>query len=137
MSTVRSKSMKASKQTMRAAYGRLHRAGRAHSFETWRDGELVGGLYGVSLGAAFFGESMFSRVPDSSKIALVHLSRSLLDWGYKMIDCQVYTQHLASLGAEEVPRRTFCRDLSRWTRLPGRKGSWADLPFSYPEAAAC
>ena len=119
------------------AYHQQHELGLAHSVEVWQDEKLVGGLYGMAIGAVFFGESMFSRVPDSSKIALVHLSRSLQDWGYKMIDCQVYTQHLASLGAEEVPRRTFCRDLAQWTRLPGRKGSWADLPLIFPQAEAC
>jgi leucyl/phenylalanyl-tRNA---protein transferase len=119
------------------AYHRQHELGLAHSVEVWQDGSLVGGLYGMAIGAVFFGESMFSRVPDSSKIALVHLSHSLLGWGYKMIDCQVYTQHLASLGAEEVPRHTFCHNLTQWTRLAGRKGSWADLPPGYPKADAC
>jgi len=119
---------------MMTAYRRQHELGLAHSVEVWQDGELVGGLYGMAIGAVFFGESMFSRVSDSSKIALVHLSRSLGHWGYKMIDCQVYTQHLASLGAEEIPRALYCRQLAEWARLPGRNGSWADIDTDLPGA---
>lgn len=119
------------------AYHQQHALGLAHSVEVWQDEELVGGLYGMAIGGVFFGESMFSLVPDSSKIALVHLSRSLSQWGYRMIDCQVYTQHLASLGAEEIPRLQFCRNLNQWTKLQGRRGSWSDLPMVYPEADPC
>lgn len=119
------------------AYHQQHALGLAHSVEVWQDGNLVGGLYGMAIGAVFFGESMFSLVPDSSKIALVHLSRSLSEWGFRMIDCQVYTQHLASLGAEEIPRQLFCRNLSDWTRMKGRIGSWSDHHVVYPEADSC
>ncbi len=109
---------------MRSAYLRLHQLGYAHSVETWIDGELVGGLYGVALGAAFFGESMFARVRDASKIALVHLVRKLQAEGYGMIDCQMRTGHLASLGAREIPRSHFAqrlRELVDYARTPG---SW-------------
>lgn len=96
---------------MIAAYGELHRRGVAHSVETWIDGQLAGGLYGLALGRAFFGESMFARVPDASKIALVHLARTLERRGFGLIDCQVHTDHLASLGAREMPRADFVRRL--------------------------
>ncbi|MBT2988715.1 MAG: leucyl/phenylalanyl-tRNA--protein transferase [gamma proteobacterium symbiont of Ctena orbiculata] len=119
------------------AYHQQFRLGLAHSVEVWQDDMLVGGLYGMAIGGVFFGESMFSRATDSSKIALVHLSRKLTQWGFKMIDCQVYTQHLASLGAEEIPRAGFCRDLASWTRLEGRPGSWADEGKHYPEMDRC
>ncbi len=96
---------------MANAYGELHRAGFAHSVETWLDGELVGGLYGVALGRAFFGESMFTRVSDASKVALVALARQLEHWGFGVIDCQMNTAHLASFGAREIPRAEFTRSL--------------------------
>jgi leucyl/phenylalanyl-tRNA--protein transferase len=114
------------------AYHKQHQLGLAHSVEVWQDERLVGGLYGMAIGGVFFGESMFSRLPDTSKIALVHLSRTLEKWGFKMIDCQVYTQHLASLGAEEIPRKTFCRDLRHWCKLPGQPGSWSEMPMTTP-----
>jgi len=98
-------------EEMAEAYGALHRAGFAHSVETWLDGELVGGLYGVALGRAFFGESMFTRVSDASKIALVALARQLQRWGFGVIDCQMNTAHLASFGACEIPRAEFTRRL--------------------------
>jgi leucyl/phenylalanyl-tRNA--protein transferase len=96
---------------MTDAYCELHRLGYAHSVEVWQHGKLVGGLYGVALGAVFFGESMFHRATDASKMALVHLA----GLGYGMIDCQMHTPHLASLGAREIPRREFVgklRDLA-------------------------
>lgn len=96
---------------MAKAYGALHRAGFAHSVETWLDGELVGGLYGVALGRAFFGESMFTRVSDASKVALVALARQLQRWSFGVIDCQMNTAHLASFGARAVPRAEFTRGL--------------------------
>ncbi len=96
---------------MAEAYGALHRAGFAHSVETWLDVELVGGLYGVALGRAFFGESMFTRVSDASKVALVALVRQLQHWGFGVIDCQMNTAHLASFGAREIPRAEFTRIL--------------------------
>ena len=96
---------------MRAAYLTLHRNGYAHSFETWLKDDLVGGLYGVALGRMFFGESMFSRATDASKVALVHLVRHLQGKGFPLIDCQMYTPLLASLGGREIPRRAFLRAL--------------------------
>ena len=96
---------------MIAAYSALHEMGLAHSVETWVEGELVGGLYGVALGKMFFGESMFSRQPDASKIAFVHLVKQLQYWEYGMIDCQVKTGHLASLGAREISRMEFSQKL--------------------------
>lgn len=96
---------------MIAAYGELHRRGIAHSVETWIDGALAGGLYGVSLGRMFYGESMFTRVTDASKLALAHLARQLERWQFGLIDCQMQTGHLASLGAREIPRAAFIREL--------------------------
>jgi leucyl/phenylalanyl-tRNA--protein transferase len=93
------------------AYCELHRQGFAHSVETWMDGELVGGLYGMALGRMFYGESMFSRRTDASKIALAHLSAQLARWNFGMIDCQMNTPHLASLGAREIPRKEFIASL--------------------------
>lgn len=106
------------------AYLRLHRLGWAHSVETWRDGELVGGLYGVAIGRVFYGESMFSRVSDASKAALVALAAQLLDWEFALIDCQMRTAHLASLGARELSRDEFLACLRRFCPLPGRLGPW-------------
>jgi leucyl/phenylalanyl-tRNA--protein transferase len=94
---------------MRKAYLSLHRAGHARSFETWQDGRLVGGLYGVSIGRMFFGESMFSTETDASKVALVGLVEDLRRRGMPLIDCQQRTPLLASLGAREIPRREFLR----------------------------
>lgn len=91
-----------------AAYGELHRRGLAHSVEVWRNGALVGGLYGVALGRMFYGESMFSRVSDASKIALTALVRLLRNEKVRVIDCQQKTRHLASFGAREIARREFC-----------------------------
>ncbi len=110
---------------MQDAYCDLHAAGHAHSVETWIGRDLVGGLYGVALGGAFFGESMFSRTTDASKVALVHLVRQLEAWGYRLIDCQVTSAHLSSLGAEEIPRSTFLSLLGHALGLPGQSGSWA------------
>lgn len=92
---------------MMEAYNKLHRLGLAHSVETWINDELVGGLYGIALGKIFFGESMFSRTPNASKIAFVHLVKQLTEWKYALIDCQVKTEHLASLGAREISRKGF------------------------------
>lgn len=96
---------------MRAAYLRLHELGYAHSAETWMDGELAGGLYGVAIGRMFYGESMFTRVRDASKMAMVYLVRRLERHGYAMIDCQMHTGHLARLGARAIPRGEFSRRL--------------------------
>ena len=94
-------------EDMVKAYCTLHQQGYAHSVETWLDGKLVGGLYGISIGRMFYGESMFSDVSNASKIALAHLARQLERWGFGMIDCQMSTPHLASLGAREIPRSEF------------------------------
>jgi leucyl/phenylalanyl-tRNA--protein transferase len=94
-------------EDMIAAYCELHRLGHAHSVGVWMDGRLVGGLYGVTIGRMFYGESMFSTVSNASKLALAHLSRQLERWQFGMIDCQMSTPHLASLGAHEIPRDEF------------------------------
>ena len=107
-----------------AAYGRLHELGLAHSVETWHEGRLVGGLYGLSLGRAFFGESMFSRRSDASKVAFVTLSRQLVAWDFAFIDCQVPSEHLASLGAREWPRQRYLDALHDAVRQPTRQGPW-------------
>src|SRR5471030_317313 len=99
-------------EEMRAAYNALHRLGYAHSVETWIDGELAGGLYGVAIGRMFYGESMFTRVRDASKIAMVHLVRRLDRQGCGMIDCQMHTRHLASLGARAIQRSKFATKLN-------------------------
>jgi leucyl/phenylalanyl-tRNA---protein transferase len=106
---------------MKQAYCRLHELGKAHSVETWRKGELVGGLYGVALGRVFFGESMFSRASDASKIALVALVQQLKGWQFGLIDCQMNTPLLASFGAREIPR-------SRFTGLVAELVNYADVP---------
>jgi leucyl/phenylalanyl-tRNA--protein transferase len=98
-------------EDMIAAYRALHELGYAHSVETWRDGELVGGLYGVAIGRMFYGESMFSREANASKVALAHLARQLERRDFGLIDCQMNTPHLASLGAREIPRAEFVERL--------------------------
>ena len=103
---------------MQAAYIRLHEVGHAHSVECRLDGELAGGLYGVSIGRVFFGESMFARRSDASKVAFVWLVRQLQRWGFGLIDCQVHTRHLASLGARDIPRQEFSRMIEENCRLP-------------------
>jgi len=92
---------------VRAAYTRLHHAGYAHSAEAWQDGKLVGGLYGIRLGKVFFGESMFSTVSNASKYAFINFVHRLREEGVELIDCQVYTEHLESLGARMIPRKDF------------------------------
>lgn len=109
---------------MQLAYRRLHEHGHAHSCEVWHDGRLVGGLYGVAIGRAFFGESMFSHMTDASKVALVRLARQLSAWGFRIIDCQVYTSHLARLGARLIPRASFVSQLATACALPGIAGPW-------------
>jgi leucyl/phenylalanyl-tRNA--protein transferase len=106
------------------AYTRLFDAGYAHSVETWHDGKLVGGLYGVSIGRMFYGESMFSREPDASKVALVRLARQLHRWDFGLIDCQMETAHLASMGAHTLPRAVFAARLAELVNLPHRPGPW-------------
>jgi leucyl/phenylalanyl-tRNA--protein transferase len=109
---------------MRAAYARLHAAGYAHSFETWLDGALVGGLYGVALGRMFYGESMFSHATDASKVALIALVAQLRARGFPMIDCQMRTPLLASLGAREIPRRAFLQAVASLVNYPEPPGKW-------------
>ena len=110
---------------MIGAYTELHRLGYAHSAEAWKGKTLRGGLYGVSLGGAFFGESMFARGPDASKIAFVALAEQLIEWGITLIDSQVYTQHLERFGAEEWPRERYLAALRDAMAKPTRKGRWA------------
>ena len=110
---------------MQKAYLRLHREGYAHSFETWRDGELVGGLYGVALGRMFYGESMFSRATDASKVALVSLVEALKARNCPLIDCQMHTTLLASLGAREIPRAEFLRALASLVNYPQPPKKWS------------
>ncbi len=109
---------------MREAYVTLHRLGFAHSVEAWADGELKGGFYGVSLGAAFFGESMFAHAPDASKVAFVTAVERFGEWGFHFIDCQVETEHLARFGAEHWPRRRFLQALAQALQEPTRRGRW-------------
>ena len=109
---------------MIAAYTALHRLGHAHSVETWIEGELAGGLYGVAIGRAFFGESMFTRVPDASKIALVGLVRELQRRGFGLIDCQMNTAHLARFGARELPRSDFLQRVKDLVHYPEPRGPW-------------
>jgi leucyl/phenylalanyl-tRNA--protein transferase len=106
------------------AYSVLHELGFAHSAEAWADGDLVGGLYGVSLGAAFFGESMFARRPNASKVAFVHLVQHLEAWAFHLVDCQMYTDHVARFGATEWPREQFLRALEQALHMPTRQGKW-------------
>jgi len=120
---------------MRAAYARLAALGYAHSIEAWRDGQLVGGLYGVAIGRIFFGESMFARVPDASKVAFVTLVRHLQRWQFRMIDCQMPTAHLASLGAREIPRRDFLVEVNRAVVEPPVPAPWTFEPVSTIESA--
>jgi len=109
---------------MKSAYQHLHQLGVAHSAEAWLEGKLVGGLYGVSLGGAFFGESMFADVPDASKVAFVAMVRQLQTWGISLIDCQVTTAHLARFGAVEVSRTDFLARLKTALAQPSRQGRW-------------
>lgn len=109
---------------MRNAYVRLHEDGYAHSAEAWLDGELVGGLYGVALGKVFFGESMFHHVTNASKVALYHLVEKLNNWGFHIIDAQVYTNHLESLGGEMIPRSKYLQILEKALLIEDFPGSW-------------
>jgi leucyl/phenylalanyl-tRNA---protein transferase len=107
-----------------SAYSALHAAGLAHSVEAWREGELVGGLYGVAIGGMFYGESMFTRAADASKVSLAHLARQLERWRFGMIDCQMQTSHLASMGARTLSRRDFIAALSELINYPTPTGPW-------------
>jgi leucyl/phenylalanyl-tRNA--protein transferase len=105
-------------------YTALHKQGYAHSIEAWQDGRLVGGLYGISLGAVFYGESMFAEVPDASKVAFATLLGNLIRWDFQLLDCQSYTDHLAYFGAEEWPRDEFLAALEEALQAPTRMGPW-------------
>lgn len=109
---------------MIAAYNTLHQQGQAHSVECWDGDKLVGGLYGVAIGRVFFGESMFSFARDSSKIALVYLCQHLIRWGVPLIDCQLYSSHLASLGASEIPRADFIAEITHLCKLSPVADAW-------------
>ena len=106
------------------AYTALFVQGHAHSVEAWQGSQLVGGLYGVAIGSAFFAESMFTKVDDASKVALVSLVRQLHRWQFQIIDCQQSSPHVLRLGAEEVPRRTYIEKVATAVALPGRPGRW-------------
>lgn len=142
-------------EEMRAAYIELNALGVAHSIEVHRDGRLVGGLYGLAMGPVFFGESMFSHEPDGSKIALARLASAMHQGGGKLIDCQMHTLHLASLGAATVARQTFIDYLEQWlpaapastgalsssvppspwlTAIPGEPGALGESPISFPSS---
>lgn len=109
---------------MMEAYGKLHESGYAHSVEAWQEGQLVGGLYGVSLGSCFFGESMFTRVRDASKVAFVTLVQYLSAHHFDLIDCQVTTSHLLSFGAMEISRKKFLMQLRAALKRPTKLGPW-------------
>lgn len=111
---------------MEQAYRGLFEAGYAHSVEAYRDGQLCGGLYGVSLGGCFFGESMFTRVDNASKAAFVHLARRLAAWDFDLIDCQLMNPHLSRFGAQLIPRREFLRRLRESLKRPTRRGRWVE-----------
>ncbi|MBF57223.1 leucyl/phenylalanyl-tRNA--protein transferase [Halomonas sp. FeN2] len=119
---------------MREAYGLLHALGIAHSIEVHQGGQLVGGLYGIAMGPVFFGESMFSRAPDASKVALAHLTRAMREHGGKLIDCQMHTPHLASLGAITVAREAFINYLKNW--LPDKAFTFTTSPIEAPTVPA-
>ncbi len=114
-------------EAMEEAYKRLNRMGFAHSVETWLDGEIVGGLYGVSLGRCFFGESMYWLEPNASKIALYHLVKFLEAGRFAFIDCQVYSEHMYRLGAREIPRRRFVAELKAALEEETMRGRWSGL----------
>lgn len=120
---------------MMEAYIRLHALGFAHSVELWDGNSLVGGLYGVSLGNMFFGESMFSLVDDASKLSFIPFVWRLIDEGFFLIDCQMETHHLASLGGESIPRRIYLDILRRALAAPTRRGNWNKLWGNYPQSS--
>ena len=109
---------------MNDAYCGLHDLGYAHSVEAWEGEQLVGGLYGVSLGRVFFGESMYAESPDASKVALVSLVQQLVRWGFELLDSQVYTEHLERFGAVEIPREQYLDALESGLETPTRRGRW-------------
>lgn len=116
-------------QDMMDAYIQLHHMGYAHSFEIWLKNELVGGLYGLSLGKAFFGESMFHRVADASKIAFYYLCQTLTTWEFDFIDCQIPSEHLQRLGSKIISRQDFLRNLNESLKHPTQRGIWTSNKF--------
>jgi leucyl/phenylalanyl-tRNA---protein transferase len=122
-------------EDMIEAYLELHRLGLAHSAELRSNGELVGGCYGVSLGDVFFGESMFSRIDDASKLAFIPLAWRLADEGFTLVDSQVYTDHVAALGAREIPREKYLRLLADRGSRTTRKGDWGLLFAGFPDSS--
>lgn len=112
---------------MRSSYSLLHHAGYAHSFECWHDGMLAGGLYGVAVGCCFFGESMFRRKTDASKVAFVSACQQLDQWGYQLIDCQVHTPHLESLGAKPMARDAFLHQVAHLGNLEPSAEAWSPV----------
>jgi leucyl/phenylalanyl-tRNA---protein transferase len=108
------------------AYLQMHTIGLAHSVEAWHEGKLAGGLYGVAIGRAFFGESMFYRRSNASKAAFAVLTKNLCRWNYAMIDCQVKTDHLASFGAQQIPRRQFVDSVNRFCREAAAADAWTN-----------
>lgn len=120
---------------MQEAYLTLHRLGYAHSIELWQGDTLVGGLYGVALGAAFFGESMFSRIPSASRITMVYLCARMAAVGGRLIDCQVFNPHLARMGAREIPRSQFLAELATALRQPIDPNAWLVEPLDMKRLA--
>lgn len=114
-------------EEMYLAYTQLHQQGIAHSFEAWFNDELIGGLYGIAIGQVFFGESMFHRKTDASKVAFCSLVQQLAEWGYQLIDCQVRTDHLTSLGAEEIKRDHFSKLLKQYCPHSPSDAAWSLL----------
>ena len=111
---------------LKSSFVHLHRKGITHSVEVWQEQQLVGGIYGMVLGRMFFGESMFSRAVDASKIALVALCRQLQQWSFGLLDCQVTNPHLLSMGAIEIPRDDFQARIAHWVQQPMQPGDWQD-----------
>ncbi len=111
-------------EDMVKAYCSLHESGFAHSVEAWYEGKLAGGLYGVSLGRCFFGESMFTRISNASNVAFVFLTEYLKKLSFDIIDCQVSTEHLINFGAREIPRNDFLKQLEKAFRFPTKRGRW-------------
>ncbi len=120
---------------MVTAYVRLHELGHAHALEVWDGATLVGGIYGVALGRMFFGESMFSRRSNASKLALLALCAGLHEWDFPLLDAQIASPHLATLGARELPRDAFCSEVARLAVPPGRVGSWREAFACHRPAA--
>lgn len=114
-------------EQMMSAYRELHRLGVAHSIEVWENNQLVGGFYGVGIGQVFFGESMFSRKSNASKVALATFMQSAQSWQYQLVDCQVYSDHLASMGANSIPRKLFTRLLDKYSQAQLSTEAWQQI----------